>query len=130
MISQVIIGCRTWAITRRSKGLGVFLLVFGSIVTVLEWYAGVDLGGRIPVQEDVSFLHSMQVKLNPDKHYFLLRESGAFTVCTLWCGQLSLGQLLTWEQKDGHAFMGLLPRIRGFRCRYMHPFDIIFGYIS
>ena len=130
MISQVIIGCRTWAITRRSKGLGVFLLVFGSIVTVLEWYAGVDVDGRMPVQKDVSFLRSMQVKLNPDKHYFLLRESGAFTVCTLWCSRLSLVQLLTGEQKDGHTFMGLLSHIHGFRCRYMHPFDIIFGYIS
>ena len=53
MISQVIIGYRTWAITRRSKELGLFLLGFGFIVTTLEWYANVD--GRIAVQEDVSF---------------------------------------------------------------------------
>jgi hypothetical protein len=52
MISQVIIGYRTWAITRRSKNLGVLLLGFGFIVTALEWYANVD--GRIPVQEEVS----------------------------------------------------------------------------
>lgn len=49
MISQVIIGYRTWAITRRSKPLGIFLLTLGLIVTALEWYANVD--GRIPVQE-------------------------------------------------------------------------------
>jgi hypothetical protein len=53
MISQVIIGYRTWAITRRSKEVGLSLLGFGFIVTVMQWYANVD--GRIPVQEDVSF---------------------------------------------------------------------------
>ncbi|KAF9788546.1 hypothetical protein BJ322DRAFT_642481 [Thelephora terrestris] len=50
MISQVIIGYRTWAITRRSKEVGLSLLGFGFIVTVMQWYANVD--GRIPVQED------------------------------------------------------------------------------
>jgi len=50
MISQVIIGYRTWAITRRSRALGLFLLGLGSIVTALEWYANVD--GRTPVQEE------------------------------------------------------------------------------
>lgn len=50
MISQVIIGYRTWAITRRSKELGLFLLGFGFVVTTLEWYSNVD--GRIPVQEN------------------------------------------------------------------------------
>jgi len=49
MISQVIIGYRTWAITRRSKELGIFLLVFGAIVTTLQWYSNVD--GRMPTQE-------------------------------------------------------------------------------
>lgn len=49
MISQIIIGNRTWAITRRSKKLGLFLLGLGLVVTGLEWYANVD--GRIPVQE-------------------------------------------------------------------------------
>jgi hypothetical protein len=52
MISQVIIGYRTWNITRRSKEMGMFLLAFGFIVTVLEWYSNVD--ARIPVQTDVS----------------------------------------------------------------------------
>lgn len=49
MISQIIIGNRTWAITRRSKKLGLFLLGLGLVVTGLEWYANVD--GRIPVQD-------------------------------------------------------------------------------
>jgi hypothetical protein len=53
MISQVIVGYRTWAITRRSKELGIFLLGLGFIVTVFEWYSNVD--GRIPVQDGVSF---------------------------------------------------------------------------
>jgi hypothetical protein len=52
MISQVIIGYRAWAITRRSKELGIFLLSLGAIVTGLEWYSNVD--GRIPVQDEVS----------------------------------------------------------------------------
>lgn len=52
MISQAIIAYRTWNITRRSKEMGLFLVVFGSIVTVLEWYSNVD--ARIPVQSQVS----------------------------------------------------------------------------
>ena len=52
MISQVIIGYRTWAITRRSKKLGLFLLGFGLIVTALEWFT--NLHGRVPVQKEVS----------------------------------------------------------------------------
>jgi len=50
MISQVIIGYRAWAITRRSKELGIFLLGFGLIVTAFEWYSNVD--ARIPVQSE------------------------------------------------------------------------------
>jgi len=50
MVSQVIIGYRTWNITRRSKEMGIFLLGFGAIVTVIEWYSNVD--GRIPVQSE------------------------------------------------------------------------------
>jgi len=52
MISQAIIGYRTWNITRRTKEMGIFLLTFGTIVTVLEWYSNVD--ARIPVQSEVS----------------------------------------------------------------------------
>jgi len=50
MISQLILGYRTWAITRRSKELGTFLLVFGLIITALEWYSNVD--ARTPVQDE------------------------------------------------------------------------------
>jgi len=50
MISQIIIGYRAWAITRRSRELGIFLLGFGIIVTAIEWYSNVD--ARIPVQEE------------------------------------------------------------------------------
>ena len=62
MISQVIIGYRTWAITRRSRELGIFLLALGFIVTALEWYANVD--GRTPVQEYVSFPHGSTQPVN------------------------------------------------------------------
>jgi len=48
MISQVIVGYRAWNIAQRSKDSGIFLLVFGFIITVLEWYANLD--SRIPVQ--------------------------------------------------------------------------------
>lgn len=69
MISQVIIGYRTWAITRRSKELGLFLLGLGFIVTALEWYANVD--GRTPVQEEVSFTHgSALVNSGTDRRSF------------------------------------------------------------
>ena len=55
MISQLIIGYRTWAITRRSKELGIFLIVFGTVITGLEWFSNVD--GRTATQDDVSVSH-------------------------------------------------------------------------
>ena len=65
MISQVIIGYRAWAITRRSKELGIFLLSLGAIVTVLEWYSNVD--ARIAVQDEVSARGDMRsVNSAPD----------------------------------------------------------------
>lgn len=77
MISQVIIGYRTWAITRRSKNFGVLLLGFGIIVTVLEWYANVD--GRIPVQEEVSFSFEPDSGDQPlTESIFVCRESEPF----------------------------------------------------
>jgi hypothetical protein len=50
MISQAIVGYRTWNITQRSTDMGIFLLVFGTVVTGFEWYANLD--SRIPVQKD------------------------------------------------------------------------------
>jgi len=50
MVSQAIIGYRTWNITRRSNKMGASLLTFGVIITVFEWYSNVD--ARIPVQSD------------------------------------------------------------------------------
>ena len=77
MISQIIIGYRAWAITRRSKELGIFLLGFGIIVTAIEWYSNVD--ARIPVQEEVSALrHAALLNSAPDGNYFYLRESKTF----------------------------------------------------
>ena len=52
MVSQAIVGYRTWNIARRSNKMGAFLLTFGVIITVFEWYSNVD--ARIPVQSDVS----------------------------------------------------------------------------
>jgi hypothetical protein len=61
MISQAIIGYRTWGIARRSKEMGIFLLTFGLIVTILEWYSNVD--ARIPVQDEASALDNAPVTI-------------------------------------------------------------------
>lgn len=50
MISQAIVGYRTWSIAKRSRDVGIFLLVFGFVITAVEWYANID--ARIPVQKD------------------------------------------------------------------------------
>ncbi|KAF9642746.1 hypothetical protein BDM02DRAFT_3192741 [Thelephora ganbajun] len=49
MISQVIIGYRTWNIFQRSRYMGMFLLAFGLVITALEWYANFD--SRTPTQK-------------------------------------------------------------------------------
>jgi len=49
MISQTIVGYRTWNIAQRSRDIGIFLLGFGFMITTLEWYA--DFGSRIPLQK-------------------------------------------------------------------------------
>lgn len=48
IISQIIIGYRTWVVSRKSRRVGLFLLVFGLVVVCLESYA--NLRSRIPVQ--------------------------------------------------------------------------------
>lgn len=55
MISQAIVGYRAWNIAQRSKDSGIFLLVFGFVITVLEWYA--NLGSRTPVQVDWKYAY-------------------------------------------------------------------------
>lgn len=50
MISQIIIGYRTWTIARRSADMGIFLLCFGFMITLLQWYS--NLAFRVPVQKD------------------------------------------------------------------------------
>jgi len=74
MISQVIIGYRAWAITRRSKELGLFLLGLGLIVTALEWSSNVE--GRIPVQSEVSVPRNAPLAISLT--VFISRESKAF----------------------------------------------------
>jgi len=49
MISQAIVGYRTWNIAQRSKRAGVFLLFCGSVIAALECYS--NLGSRIPLQD-------------------------------------------------------------------------------
>jgi len=49
MISQTIVGYRTWNIAQRSKEIGGFLLVLGFAITTLEWYA--DFDSRTPLQK-------------------------------------------------------------------------------
>lgn len=48
IVSQVIIGYRTWNIAQRSRYMGLFLLAFGFVVTALGWYANFD--SRMMVQ--------------------------------------------------------------------------------
>ena len=49
MISQTIVGYRTWNIAQKSKEIGTFLFVLGFAITALEWYA--DFDSRIPLQK-------------------------------------------------------------------------------
>lgn len=49
MISQAIVGYRTWTITKRSKDMGISLFIFGLLITVLEWYSNFE--GRTPAQK-------------------------------------------------------------------------------
>lgn len=89
MISQVIIGYRTWAITRRSKEVGLFLLGLGLIVTTLQWYANVD--GRIPVQDEVSFFRphvSAPVISATDKKLFSSQGEVSAFICS--CCQVAM----------------------------------------
>jgi len=55
MVSQTIVGYRAWNIAQRSKDSGIFLLVFGFIITVLEWHA--NLVSRTPVQVDRKYAY-------------------------------------------------------------------------
>jgi len=48
MLSQIIVGYRTWNIAQRSRDVGMFLLGFGFMITALEWYSNFD--ARKPVQ--------------------------------------------------------------------------------
>jgi len=48
MVSQVILGSRTYNISRRSRGIGCFLIVFGIIISGLQWY--VNIYGRVSIQ--------------------------------------------------------------------------------
>jgi len=50
MVSQAIVGYRTWNISQRSRGMGIFILAFGFATSTLEWYASFD--SRTPVQKD------------------------------------------------------------------------------
>ncbi|KAF9226320.1 hypothetical protein BS17DRAFT_777052 [Gyrodon lividus] len=50
MISQVILGVRTFNITRRSRRMGLALLIFFIIATGLEWFT--NMYNRVPVVAD------------------------------------------------------------------------------
>ena len=73
MISQAIIGYRTWAITLKSKEFGLLLLGLGLIVTVLEWYT--NLNGHVPDLTEVSITtYSPPVATATDRNYLTSRE--------------------------------------------------------
>lgn len=48
MVSQTILGVRTYAISRRSKSVGYFLIVFSFVSVGLQWFT--DLWSRVPIQ--------------------------------------------------------------------------------
>lgn len=49
IISQAIVGYRTWKISGKSSSVKTILLVFGLVVVIVESYA--NLHSRIPVQQ-------------------------------------------------------------------------------
>jgi len=77
----VIIGYRAWAITRRSKELGIFLLSLGAIVTGLEWYSNVD--GRIPVQDEGNCSPGNSVARMPQWVFYLVAMVFDAVTCAL-----------------------------------------------
>jgi len=85
MISQIIISYRTWAITRRSKELGIFLLMFGTIATTIEWYSNV--AGRIPVQDLGNCSPGNSKAHMPQWVFYLMAmlfDAGTFVISSLY----------------------------------------------
>jgi len=70
MVSQAIIGYRTWNITRRSNKMGASLLTFGVIITVFEWYSNVD--ARIPVQSEGNCSPGNSIARMPQWVFYLM----------------------------------------------------------
>lgn len=99
MVSQVIIGYRAWAITRRSKELGIFLLCFGVIVTGIEWYSNVD--ARIPVQDEVSVPHNAPLLTPvPDGSHLSPGKVRHSPACTVILGGYAKRRFLTAAHQE------------------------------
>jgi len=114
MISQVIIGYRAWAITRRSKELGIFLLSLGTIVTVLEWYSNVD--ARIPVQDQGNCSPGNSVARVPQWVFYLVAmifDAATCAISTFYLfrsasGISSMSALVKMLFYDGLGYMVVL----------------------
>ena len=131
MISQVIIGYRTWNITRRSREMGVFLLVFGFTVTALEWYSNVD--ARIPVQDEVSAPRKAPVSISAANHFYP-RGSKRFSYTNYQVERRELSgdllQLCAGKLKSAYAPMGVLPAGHALRRGYLHAFFFLLDQIG
>lgn len=79
LISQVIIGYRTWNISQRSREVGVFLLVFGFPIGVLEAYSNFD--SRTHVQKSGNCAPGNNIAHVPQWVFYLL--SSTFDITTI-----------------------------------------------
>ncbi|KAF9784374.1 hypothetical protein BJ322DRAFT_845521 [Thelephora terrestris] len=79
IISQAIIGYRTWNISQRSRDMGVFLLAFGLIIAALEGFS--NLGSRSPVQNGGNCSPGNNMARMPQWVFYLL--STIFDVTTI-----------------------------------------------
>ena len=109
MVSQTIVGYRAWNIAQRSKDSGIFLLVFGFIITVLEWYA--NLVSRTPVQVDGKYAY------RPTWGYLAIKL--IFT-----------GQLLPREPNGILTPMGVLSPCHAVRCGHDRTFFGFFDQVN
>lgn len=109
MVSQTIVGYRTWNIAQRSKDSGIFLLVFGFIITALEGYA--NLESRTPVQVYRKYAY---------------RPAWGYTAIQL----IFTGQLLPREPNGVLTPMGVLSPRHALRCGHDRSFFVFFDQVN
>ncbi|KAG2120387.1 hypothetical protein DEU56DRAFT_928417 [Suillus clintonianus] len=85
MVSQLILGVRTFNIARRDRRIGIALLVLYIVAISAEWFA--DLYNRTPVMVDV---RQCSLERNLMQTTFLFRETNAGKVLSTWFYYLAL----------------------------------------